>query len=160
MEDERFNKLFFLYNKDVYRLSFSYVLNKFDAEDITQKTFYKLYKNMRKLSIPDIEVKRWLLRVAINESKDLLKSTWFKKIKPLDDNMILEHTENSSDLLEILKNLKKNERIVLYMFYCEGYNVKEISEVMNRSESAIKMRLSRGREQIKKEWSDQNEKVR
>lgn len=77
MENE-FDRLFRLYSSDVYRLSYSYSKNRQDAEDITQRTFYKLYKNLNKLKCSDDEIKKWLMRVCINDTKNLLKSSWNK----------------------------------------------------------------------------------
>lgn len=95
--DERFDEIYQLYTKDIYRLSYSYVLNKVDTEDITQKTFYKLYKNKKILSLPNEEVKRWLFRVCVNESKDLLKSPWKKLFNQIDDNMLEKKDKQEDD---------------------------------------------------------------
>ena len=46
--EEKFNKYFNLFYRDVYRLAFSYTLNYADSKDIVQETFIKLYKNMNK----------------------------------------------------------------------------------------------------------------
>lgn len=158
-----FDDLFDLYNNDVYRLAYSYVLNKCDAEDITQKTFYKLYINIKKVSLinSNEDIKKWLFRITINEAKNHLKSSWFKTIKNQEDDNLGICT-NKSELNEFtcaLKNISSQYRIVLYLHYLEGYNIKEISKIIKKSESAVKMRLMRGKEELRKEMEVQNERL-
>lgn len=148
--NERFNELYHLYNNDIYRLALSYLLNDNDAEDVIQKTYIKLYKNTKILSLPNEDVKKWLIRISINESKDILKSPWRKVITKIkDDARSISAYDN--DISEMLNNINANYRIPIYLYYYEGYNIKEIALLMKKSESAIKMRLSRGREALKKE---------
>ena len=77
---ERFNELYQLYKNDIYRLAYSYLLNEQDSEDVIQKVYIKLYNNKKILTLSNDEAKRWLFRICINESKDILKSPW-KKLK-------------------------------------------------------------------------------
>lgn len=77
--DDRFEYIFKLHNKAVYRLAYSYLFNKLDAEDIVQKSFYKLYGNRKILNETDENIKKWLFKVCSNASKDLLKSPWKKR---------------------------------------------------------------------------------
>lgn len=45
--NEEFENIYNMYVGDIYKLAYSYVVNRQDAEDITQKTFYKLYNNRK-----------------------------------------------------------------------------------------------------------------
>lgn len=149
--DKRFDELYHLYAKDIYRIVYSYLLNEPDSEDVIQKTFIKLYNNKQKLSLPDEDVKRWLFRVAINEAKDILRSPWKKFISKLDINHTNVSNEKEDTLIDSLNNIASEYRIPLYLFYYEGYSIKEIAALLHKSESAIKMRLSRGKEKLKME---------
>ncbi len=149
---EKFEEIFKLYNKDIYRLAYSYVLNKQDAEDVTQKTFLKLYINIKKLNITNIEFKKWLFRVAINECKNLIKKPWNK----IFQNLYFDQQENKRkqtfDIsIDEFKNISKKNRISLYLFYYEGFSIKEIAEITKKTEASVKMTLKRGREELKKE---------
>lgn len=153
--EERFDEIYNLYNKDIYRFIYSYILNHFDTEDILQKTFYKLYRNKKILKLSNNEIKKWLIRVSVNEANDLFKSSWKKKTKELDEiteNKIYKKEEKL--LLSSLKEISKIYRIPLYLYYYEGYDIKEIAKMLKKSESAIKMRLSRGKEILKIELED------
>lgn len=150
---ERYNELYQLYNNDVYRLSYSYLLNEQDAEDVIQKVYIKLYNNKKILTLSNNEVKRWLFKVCINESKDILKSPW-RKLKSSLTNDIKDEKVKNDILLESLNNINSYYRIPLYLYYYEGYSIKEISIQLNKSESAIKMRLFRAKEALKKEMGE------
>ena len=150
--DKRFDEIFLLYNKDIFRCSISYVINKHDAEDIVQKTFYKLYTHKKILNKENEVIKKWLYRVCINESKDLLKSSW-KKVNKNDDLLINKSNTKKKevDLIDSLKSITPIYRSTLYLYYYEGYSIKEIANIIKKSESAVKMRLTRGKEELKKE---------
>lgn len=150
---ERFNELYQLYNNDVYRLSYSYLLNEQDAEDVIQKVYIKLYNNKKILMLSNNEVKRWLFKVCINESKDILKSPW-RKLKSSITNDIKDEKVKNDTLLEALNNINSYYRIPLYLYYYEGYSIKEIAVQLKKSESAIKMRLFRAKEALKKEMGE------
>lgn len=150
---ERFNELYQLYNNDVYRLSYSYLLNEQDAEDVIQKVYIKLYNNKKILMLSNNEVKRWLFKVCINESKDILKSPW-RKLKSSITNDIKDERVKNDTLLESLNKINSYYRIPLYLYYYEGYSIKEISVQLKKSESAIKMRLFRAKEALKKEMEE------
>lgn len=150
---ERFNELYQLYNNDVYRLSYSYLLNEQDAEDVIQKVYIKLYNNKKILMLSNNEVKRWLFKVCINESKDILKSPW-RKLKSSITNDIEDEKVKNDTLLESLNKINSYYRIPLYLYYYEGYSIKEISVQLKKSESAIKMRLFRAKEALKKEMGE------
>lgn len=147
---DRFNEIYYLYNNDVYRLVFSYLLSNADTEDVIQRVFIKLYNNKKILSLTNEEIKKWLFKVSINEAKDILKSPWRKLMTKLTDNDNSIVVQDDS-LISALNNIKPIYRIPLYLYYYEGYSIKEIAIQMHKSESSIKMRLARGKEDLKKE---------
>lgn len=142
-----FNRIFDLYNEDIYRLIYSYTLNKQEAKDLLQETFMKLYKNFYKLPKEDVEIKKWLIKVAINCCKDNFKSFWNSKVIPIHYNELNKsYVENfNNDIEEILNKLGKKYRIPIYLYYYEGYKTSEIAIMLKEKTSTIKMRLHRGK---------------
>ena len=149
--EEKFNKYFNLFYRDVYRLAFSYTLNYADSKDIVQETFIKLYKNMNKFKEnTDVEIKRWLMVVVSNNCKDYLKSFWKRKVKNLaEENQSFVNYDK--DILDMLQQLDKKYRIPLFLYYYEGYKISEIAKILREKESTIKMRLANGKKMLKKE---------
>lgn len=68
----------------------------------------------------------------------------------LDESICIQD-EKTFLLLEKVLALPKQYKGVLYLYYYEGYHVKEIAEIMKLSESNVKQRLKRGRDQLKEE---------
>ena len=136
--NDKFIKIFNLYKNDVYRLAYSYTKNKSDTDDIAQNVFIKLYKHKDILKLANDDIKKWLFKVTINECKSLFLSHW--RIKVSDSN---------NDLLDVIANLNKKERIIVFLHYYEGYKIKEIAEMMKLSEVNVKVLLSRTRKKLK-----------
>lgn len=149
--DDKFEIIFKKYYMDIYKFAYSYSYNREDSEDILQKVFYKLYVNKKIFSLEDNEIKKWLLRVCVNELRDLNRKIKKREICELNDNIICSDSNKNNSLLNYLINIPLIYRTSLYLYYYEGYGIKEISKMINKSESAVKMRLSRGKDLLRKE---------
>ena len=145
-----------MHNKAVYRLAYSYLFNKLDAEDIVQKSFYKLYGNRKILNETDENIKKWLFKVCSNASKDLLKSHWKKREYEIEEEQLQNAHSNKKDsnVIDCLKTINKDFRIPLFLYYYEGYKISEIAHILKKSEATIKFRLSKGKELLKSELED------
>ncbi len=145
------------YKDMVYRLSFTYLKNSHDADDITQEVFLK-YVTLDKTFQSDEHLKSWLITVTINHCKNLLKSSWFKKTQPLDENIQFEQQKNSN-LYHAVMTLSKDYRTVIYLFYYEDYSTKEIASMLGKNESTIRSHLARARKKLKnillEDWKDE-----
>lgn len=135
------------YHKTVYRLAYSYVRNCADAEDICQDAFVRLMEFSGEFA-SDEDCKRWLIRVTVNLSKNLLKSCRFSRTEELSEDIPLETAEDG-ELLALVKSLPTKYGEVIHLFYYEGYSVKEISQILRISQTAVTSRLSRGRNKLK-----------
>ena len=145
------------FRKSVYSAVLCYVRNPSDAEDITQNTFLKLYTYSKPFN-GDEHVKAWLLRCAINECKNHLRSHWYRFSAPLEvinDMTCTDNIDNDDKMLGIMKMLSKNNRIALYMYYYEGYTIEEIGHILGVSSNTVSSRLHRGRQQLKKLLSEE-----
>lgn len=148
--EQEFIRLFHLYKNDVYRLAFSYTKNCADADDITQNVFIKLYRHLSSFQ-DDQHLKKWLIKVTVNECKTLFLSAWKKKVFPLterEENVIFQ-TPKKDDILPAVLELPKKDRLILHLYYYENYRIKEIAKILSMSETSIQTRLSRSREKLK-----------
>lgn len=150
--NNRFTRIFDLYYNDIYRFIYSYTLNIPETKDILQETFLKFYKNISKLPDDDIQIKKWLIKVASNQSKDYFKSKW-KSITSLSYKDIPSQntTEENLSVFNTLLKLNSKYRVPIYLYYYEGYSINEIASILNISVSATKMRLSNAKKKIQKE---------
>ena len=138
-------ELFHLYKDDVFRLAVSYTHSIQDAEDICQTVFLKL---MEQSELTPGKEKAWLMQVTANQCRSLLRSVWRKRTKPLEEEQeeqLLFEQPVLHDVWEGIRKLKPKYRIVVYLFYYEGYAIKEIADILHISGTAVTTRLSRAR---------------
>jgi len=148
MNHDKLSKSIVKYRDTVFRVALGYVHNIHDADDISQNVFMKLY-SLNKEFITDEAEKAWLIRVAINEAKDLLRSAWFKNRDDCFDESLISPAYNAPELYDYVKKLKPKYRTVIYLHYYEGYSTKEISKIMKLPQSTVTTHLSRARKQLK-----------
>lgn len=134
------------YHTSLYRLLFTYCGNQCDAEDAVQTAYLRLLQS-KKAFLSEKHAKNWLYMVGVNYAKDLLKSKW-KQHESLEVEIPFED-ENQSELYEACCALEDKYRIVILLYYYEGYSVKEIGQILRIKESTIQTRLQRGREQLR-----------
>lgn len=152
--DNQFIRIFNLYKNDIYRLAYSYTKNISDSDDITQNTFIKLYNHIDILNNQDQDIKKWLIKVTINECKTFLLSSWKKKIIAFTEKEenTLSTTLPDNYLLEAILQLPKKYRTIIFLYYYENYKIKEISEILNISVTNIQTILSRARKKIERNF--------
>lgn len=145
-------------NQRLFLIALSFTGNSADAEDILQNVFIKLWKYDKGFE-NDEHMEKWLTAVTVNESKNFVKSAFFKHSVPIDEKNIgdyysFENTEDY-DLFSAVMSLPKKLRTVIHLFYYEDLSVKEISAILKISQSACKTRLNRGRAQLKNFLGDE-----
>lgn len=134
------------YGDMLYRVAYQYTRNRSEAEDITQDVFVAMLKKMHFKS--EEHLKAWLIRVVINKSINYLKSSR-KKVLSLDENIDVEAKHSETDEIEELQELPEFDRSVIYLYYYEGYSIKEIAKITGKSANSINIRLFRAREKLK-----------
>ena len=149
MDDFQAKRLVNLYADMILRISYQYLKQTCDAEDICQTVFLKyLTSNMTFESIE--HEKAWIIRTTINACKDHLKSAFFRRTIALDDAaQIAAPAVPDSWLLDAMKGLPEKYRLSLYLYYYEEYSAREIAQVMGVSESAVGQYLARGRRKLR-----------
>ena len=135
------------YGDMVYRLAISRVKSKEEAEDIFQEVFIKIYEKMPEFVSKEHE-KYWIIRVTINLSKNILKSSWNSKVMPLDKEITFEEKEERDVYFEVLR-LPLKYRTILQLYYYENLKIEEIAEILKINSNTVKTRLRRAREKLK-----------
>ena len=150
--DIKYNK----YSQELMNISYGYTKNKDDSFDVVQNVFYKLF-NSNKSFKTDNDEKYWLIRVTINESLDVLRKR--KKEVFVDENTIDKVSDDTKDktkelklekLSNLVRDLPKNYKSAIILFYYDLLPIKEIKDILNISESAVKKRLERARDILRK----------
>lgn len=137
------------YGNMLFRLCLITLGSASDAEDVIQETMITYLQKKPEFKDAEHE-KAWLITVASNKCKDLLR---FRARHPMIDlEQIQEFAPEDSDsgILEALMTLPEKFRVVLILYYVEEYRIEEIAKVIGKTPSAVKMRLQKGRSLLEK----------
>ena len=137
--------------KRVYRLAMVLMGNISDAEDVTQTVFLKAWEKKPDFRDADHEI-AWILTTTRNQCKDIHKSFYRRKRADLEnapEPQVTLETQMDSEIWEALQSLAEKYRMVLYLYYYEGYSVRELSVILRRRESTLQTQLATGRKQMK-----------
>lgn len=159
MTNEQFTCLARRYIDTVFRVAYNYIKSESDAEDVTQNVFLKLLKENRQFESDD-HVKNWLIRVTVNECKNLVRSRWWRA-ESIDDYAQTLTFENPahSELFYAVMDLPKKYRMPIYLHYYEGYSTKEIAGILGIPKNTVCTNLKRGRELLKNALQEANDDV-
>jgi RNA polymerase sigma factor (sigma-70 family) len=146
--DDYLAELVHLYADMMMRIAFTYLKNSADAQDICQEVFIKVVKQQKAFKHAEHE-KAWIIRVTVNACKDALRSPWKRLFSPIGDtDFPIQQTDNKEVVARVL-DLPRKYRIVIYLYYFEGYSTAEIAKLLERNESTVRTQLKRARELLK-----------
>ena len=148
------------YRDRLFAAAFQVCGNAADAEDAAQEALLRYHVSAKQFE-SEQHIRAWLLRVAINCAKNVSRSFWRRNIVPLEEYMdSLEFdTGESRQIFREVMGLPEKYRLVIHLFYYEDYHVAEIAKILALTETSVKVRLSRGRQLLKKNlqevWDDE-----
>ena len=148
------------YRDRLFAAAFQVCGNAADAEDAAQEALLR-YHTSEKQFESEQHIRAWLLRVAINCAKNLSRSFFRRNTVPLETYMeTLEFDSGESrEIFREVMALPEKYRLVIHLYYYEDYSVAEIGKILGLTESNVKVRLSRGRQLLKKAlqevWDDE-----
>lgn len=137
------------YGNAILRTAYSYLHNMEDAEDILQDTLIQYLKSGSEYNDEEHE-KAWLLRVAINLSKNKIKYNKIRETDELMEGLVSEEKEGLSFVWEAVKSLPEKYASVVHLYYQEGYSTADIAGILNKKESTVRSDLKRARDKLKK----------
>lgn len=152
-DKQRFDNIYQKYAGIVFRMSYNFLLNKEDAEDVVQEVFVKYFTCDKKFN-DDNHEKAWILRVTANLCKNILRSKSRKNlqldeaIKISDDNFESSRSLHL-DLENIMSELTVNQRMAIHLYYYEQIPIKNIAKIMKTNENTVKSHLLRAKNKMK-----------
>ena len=141
------------YGDMVTRICIMNLRNSDDAKDCFQEVFIKLYKHG---IIEDHDyLKHWLIRVTVNTCKDY-RRVFYKKTIDLED-VLIQAEKKDYVLLPVILDMPTRYKNVLYLYYYEGYKIKEIAKILKQKQNTINSKLTRARKKLKEIMEVKNE---
>ena len=140
----------------LFLIALSFTRSRADAEDILQNVFLKLWQNKKVFESAE-HMDKWLTRVCVNESRNLLRSPFRSRVTELEEAADIQvfDSPRDGDLFRAVMSLQEKERTVIHLFYYEDLSVAEIAKTLRISPSAVKTRLNRARNKLKEALGDE-----
>ena len=139
------------YYEMVWRICLVRFGNSHDAYDAAQEAFVRLINYGKSFHSEEHE-KAWLIRTAVNYCKDVLKSSRRKNEICLESGKPIEAenvAEEYTDVYETMMGLPEKYRVILYLYYYEGYSLKEIAALVKTNASTLRSRFAKAKELMK-----------
>ena len=162
-KENREKDLYFKYAEKMYLLCLRYVHNADDAEEIMHNGFIKVFKNVGnfKEQFPG-SFEKWMKKIMINESLMFLRKQ-DRNIFLSIDNYVEHETEetitsdvNAEYLIRLLQELPVGYRTVFNLFAIEGYDHREIAEMLEITESTSRTQLLKARKMLQQKLKMKN----
>ena len=152
--DERFESLVERYQTSLLRTCFLYLGDAALAEDAVQETFLKAYRALPRFRGESSE-KTWLMRIAVNTCRDVMRSGWFRHTdRRVTPDMLPETAAppdlEASDLLAEVMRLPVKQREVVLLYYYQGMDVREAAKALGITKSSVSGRLKSARDNLRR----------
>lgn len=146
---EAFGQLYERYVGRIYNYIYYRTGSSFDAEDLTERVFFRALRHIRNYTDRGLPFSAWLYRIAHNLVANWHRDNSRRKEVPLDDGLMspyhgelpeteLLHSEERERLLSVIRCLPADRQQLLILKFVEHMSNAEIAEIMGRTEGAVK----------------------
>lgn len=143
------------HSNNLYGYVFSFLRNSEDSQDIVQDVFERLWKNKKKVEFE--KCKAWMFRTGhnalINFSKRKQRTVYNTDMIP--EQMNIDNSFENQEIIDLaLSLLPPIQKSIILLRDLEGYMYEEIAEILEISDSQVRVYLYRARKKIKKQLGD------
>lgn len=172
--EEKLERLYSLYEQQMFRLAYSVVRHVEQAEDIVQESFLKIFTRLEKVQdVHSTETKRWILRIVKNEAidhyrKNKRRNELFRSVA--DDASHIEYDNNTYDGVQhmieeeyiqvIMKKLPRKYKEILQFRLFFELSTAETAKILCIREDAVRKRYTRAKEQVRRLIGEENYEAR
>lgn len=151
-DEQEIARLMAQYGSSIKRSCYLILKDKALCEDAAQETFVKVWKHLDDLKTLQNE-KAWLMRIAMNTCRDMLRGSWFRfldrRVTPEELPLASEPDDPHPLLAEAILALAARYRQVVVLYYYQGMNTQEMAHALRLSVNTVKSRLTRARKLLK-----------
>ncbi|MCI8636169.1 MAG: sigma-70 family RNA polymerase sigma factor [Eubacterium sp.] len=149
-DPDAFTDLMQLCLKDMYRTALAILLNDEDAADAVGDTILACWEKLHTLKKPQY-FKTWMTRILINNCYRIRRTAVnMGTLEEYEEPAVYD--EYNLELKEALASLDEKYRIVMTLFYSEGYRIEEIASILKIPKSTVQTRLQRGRKKLARDY--------
>ena len=163
---ESFEALVERHGQRIFNFLWQLTRNRHDAEDLTQETFLKAFRNIHRYN-PACSFASWLFVIAKRTALSHFRSARPTEELPeesegdaLDPLTMLQEKEEKNSLWRLARRLKPNQHEVLWLRYGEGFSIVETARIMNTNQIRVKVLLHRARKGLARLLPSRDPKTR
>lgn len=165
LEYPSFDAVFKEYQNMVYSIAFRFTGNRDDALEVAQESFIRIYKGLPNFR-GDSKLSTWIYRITVNQALMYRRSTRIFVDLPemSDDQVYFGGVANAIEILGVedrkhfvtkaLDQLGEEDSAILMLYYIEDLSVDEIAQIMQLTQSNVKIKLFRGRNKLHEKLMD------
>ena len=139
----------------LYKIAYSKLHNREDAEDVVSETYCIVMKNLEKVK-DENKVKYWIFTILGNECSKVYKNhqrdlELFNKVKAQYDmyDYSIEDIESEANFEALIDDLKDDEKEIFRLYFNGNYTLEEVSKILNENDNTVRSKLRRGKEKLK-----------
>ena len=146
MDIHNFTEKALMYERLLYRVSWSMLSNQEDCADAVQEALTRAWQNRHTLR-NEKAFKSWLVHILTNVCRDMLRKRQKQRFVPLEDDTLATLASDSSGyfVMELLQSLTPEHRLAVVLHYLEGYRVQDVAQILDIPVNTIKSRLRNAR---------------
>ena len=150
MTEDSFKEIIISTIPTLYRVAVCYLPDEEDRKDAVQETLRRSWEKKDTIQHEEY-VKTWIIRILINVCHDIGRKQKKLITIPIErmNSRKIEESSDHSDLKLALMSLHERERIPIILYYLEGYNTHQVSQILRIPAGTVKTRLKRGRDQLR-----------
>lgn len=154
-DEQAFIEIIISMENDLYKIARMRLRNDEDIEEAVQETCIEVFRNIKKLR-ENTYFKTWLIKILINKCNYIYKknrkncvSFEEKNVEEFYISQSIDIVENRRDFELLIEQLNYKDRVVITLFYLEGFSNKDISKILRIPVSTVKNRIARARHKLK-----------
>lgn len=156
-DKEAFTDLILENQMKLYKIAKARLKNEADIEDVVQETMLILYTKLSKLK-NNTKFEIWLYKILINQCNKKYRKNKISlfPLETIENQKTYSREEKIEDKLDYEKTLNmfsNKDKIILLLYYSNGYTTKQIAKILNKNENTIKTKLRRMKQKIRKNYS-------
>lgn len=157
-DSDAFAQLIELNTQSMYKVARAYFTSDADTADVISETILASFEKIGTLRSPEY-FKTWLLRILINQCNQMIREK-NKEVAITEFTDVMDEASQYElvEFKELLDQMDEKYRVVLVLYYVEGFKIKEIAKLLDMKENTVKTRLKRGKASLKKEYESLDKK--
>ena len=147
-DPDAFEKLIRLHMQTMYKIAKSYLSSDEDAADAIQDAIITCYEKISFLK-NNAYFKTWMIKILMSKCCNILRN---KKILDFSEETteqpVTDKRYEELEWKEVIRLLDEKYRLVMVLYYVEGFRTGEIAQILDMNENTVRTRLKRGREEL------------